>query len=443
VPVLVAVGFTRAREPSGGAAGGPSVLVVSLDTTRADHVDGLPTFTRLAREGTRWTQAIAAAPITEPSHLAMLTGVAPFRSGVVSNGTDLGDQPALLSRVLSARGWATAAFVAGFPLHSKYGWGQGFQVYDDDFGALPGLEVLTLKKAWNQVAIKEHALRERSADRVLRRAVPWLEAHRDRPFFAFVHFYDPHGPYHSPRNGELGAVPREGEALPLPAYWPAADRTITSAEWLRQAYALEVETVDDAVGRLLAALGNRLDGTVVIVTADHGESLGEHAVWFDHGDDLYDPSLRVPLVVRYPPKVAAGVTRTCQVAGVDVAATVLDLLGVDDGLPRDGRSLAETTCGDRAVVSSTTAGRFVSRPPVDHALRAERRKLILPRERPVELYDLEADPGELRSLAPSAEAESRAAALRALLEQGAGTQAPSMDAETRAMLERLGYLDEN
>jgi arylsulfatase A-like enzyme len=419
--------------------------VVSLDTTRADAVAGLPVWSRLAREGTSFSQAIAAAPITEPSHLALFTGIAPFRSGIVSNGTVLGDRP-LVWKDLQAAGWLTAGFVSGFPLHSRYGWAQGMSVYDDDFGAWPGAESLTLVKGWNQVAVKEHALRERDAGRVLTRAERWLRAHREETFFAFVHFYDAHGPYVSGENGALGPPPTDGAPLALPPYWPAAHRRITSTDWLRRAYEGEVRTVDTAVGRLLDALGDRLDDTVVIVTADHGESLTEHGYLFDHGDDLYDPSLRVPLVVRWPGKVRAGAVVDCQVGGVDVAPTLRELVGLGEGpAGSDGVSRAAELrgepCRDTPVVASTTAGRFVEKPPVDHALRGQGFKLIDHEAGVDEAFDLTADPGELAPLAPSAELDEQRAAFARVLQTGASPASPDLDAETRRALEQLGYVD--
>jgi hypothetical protein len=138
---------------------------------------------------------------------------------------------------------------------------------DDDFGAVAGLQGLSVVKAWNQVAIKEHALRERTADRTLARAVPWIRAQGDRPFFAFVHFYDVHGPYDP--HGKLGPAPTDGAPLDLPFYWPARDRAVTDVAWLEAAYDQEVAYVDGAVGQVLDALGPELDHTLLIVTADH------------------------------------------------------------------------------------------------------------------------------------------------------------------------------
>ena len=433
----------RAGSPQGRVAARPNVLAVSMDTVRADAVVALPTFGRLARAGTVFTQAIASAPITEPSHLAMLSGIAPYQSGVVSNGTNLGDRPALVSHSFSREGYLVAGFVAGFPLHGKYGWGQGSAVWDDDFGVVPGLESLSMVKLYNQFFLKDHALRERSAERVLARAERWIRAHRDENTFTFVHFYDAHGPYHSAKNDTLGK-PRGGAELPLPAYWPARDREIRDLDWLSRAYQAEVADVDAAVGRLLDALGPTLDNTIVVVTADHGESLTEHGYYFDHGDNLYDPSLRVPLVFRYPPVVQASQVTHCMVGGTDLAPTLLALVGISDAVQRDGISrvpeLRGEACRPEVVISSTIAGRFVASPPVDHALRSPTEKLIRKGLGGAELYDLVADPGERRNLAPSPRSEASMSAFSRALEHGRTAVSPEMDAETRAALEALGYL---
>lgn len=450
--VAAGVALVRATPVEGPAPTKPRVVVISLDTQRFDrlsvygHDIATPHLQKLADEGAVFTQAIAEAPITEPSHLAMLTGVAPYRSGVVSNGTQLGDRPALIWRALDAQGWLTAAFVAGFPLHSKYGWDQGADVFDDDFGALPGVQALTITKAWNQVAVKEHALRERSADRVLAHALPWLERHKDEQFFAFIHFYDVHGPYDAPTNGTLGAAPTDGPAMELPPYWPADQRRITSAEYLERAYDEEVKYVDDAVGRIVATLGPVLDDTILVVTADHGESFTEHAPFFDHGDNLYDPSLRIPSIWRFPKAIPAGTRIDCQVAGSDLTPTVLDLLGITDGQTRDAHSrkawLAGAPCdGAQPVVSSTTYGRFVAVPPVAHALRLPSEKVIVYDDKETELFDLPTDPGEEHNLAPSGRSRDAEAAFRALLSTGGAAHAQDLDPQTCEMLKQLGYID--
>ncbi len=438
---------------SGGGGGVPlrnasPILVITLDTVRRDrlapygHDIETPNLSRLAREGVVFEDAVAAAPITEPSHLAMFTGIPPIANGIVSNGTILGERPLVWS-TLRAEGWTTAGFVAGFPLHGRYGWTQGMDLYDDDFGRVPGLQSLTLVKAWNQVALRDHALRERPAAQVLARAVPWLRANREGRYFAWVHLYDAHGPYDSPHNDALGEPPRKGPPLAkLPSYWPARDRAITSPAWLAMAYDAELRTVDDAIGALLEALGPELDRTLVVVLADHGESLGEHDVWFDHGDDLYDPVLRIPWIVRYPPVARAGLRVPCQVGAVDLAPTILGLAGVRDAVAREGidrtPELVGAPCRATPVLATTVAGRQVTPPPVDHAVRADARKTILHAGGAVEHYDLAADPFERVNRAADPVSDAAAALLRD--RAGAVTGAES-DRTTQSLLEALGYVD--
>jgi arylsulfatase A-like enzyme len=446
-----AIAFPRALGTPGQPGDKPSIVVISLDTTRFDHLSpygygiDTPNLARLAREGTVFDQAVAAAPITEPSHLAMFTGRPPVATGVVSNGTDLGDRPELLWRTLDAGGYLTAGFIAGFPLHGKYGWGQGMQVYDDDFGRVAGVQSLSLVKLWNQVAIKEHALRERSADAVLARALPWIRAHAGEQTFTWVHFYDAHGPYDAPDNAALGAPPTDGAPLALPGYWPAPARAITSTDWLTRAYDNEIHLTDAAVGRVLDAIGPALDHTVVVVIADHGESLTEHGYLFDHGDDLYDPSLRVPWIVRYPPSVNAGQRVECQVGGIDLTPTVLALAGVTDRTEREGVSrapeLGGAPCREEPVLASTVAGRLMTDPPTDHALRARGMKLIRHEDARWEVYQLGDDPGEQVNLAPQEVSGLLGKLLESRISSGT-TLSPELDPQTADMLHQLGYIDQ-
>lgn len=458
VGLALAQGRSRSEVAATAEAGLPNVVLITLDTARADRLSAFggsnptPTLDRIAREGAIFEQAIATAPLTQPSHLAVLTGNPPYVTGVVTNGTELGPQPALLPHALRAKGYTTAGFIAGFPLHGRFGWGQAFDVYDDDFGALAGLHRLSLVKAWDQVVEPSHALRERRGDRVLDRALPWLDAHQGAPFFLWVHLFDAHGPYEAPDHPF--DPPTDGPALDLPPYWPARDRAITSTDWLVQAYDAELRYVDAQVGRLvdrLDQLGLR-EQTLLVLTADHGESLTEHGYLFDHGDDLFDPSLRVPLAVRWPGRVPAGTRLGCQVSNEDVTPTVLGLLGIDDGQARVGvdrsAALAGGPCVEAPVIATTVGARFTDNPPIDHALRGSGHKLISQAPRPGEtagaeaLYDLSADPGELSPLPEgSGPRDPMRTVLRAALQGGGPVQQAESDMETREALKALGYVE--
>jgi len=434
-----------------GSAEGPNVLLVTLDTARPDRLGpyggsaATPVLDRLAAEGTLFDQAVAPAPLTEPSHLSLLTGQPTSVTGVRTNGTPLGDRPALLSRRLAEAGWTTAGFVSGFPLHGKWGWPQGFDVYDDDFGEVPGLHRLSLVKAFDQLFLPGNTLRERAGDATTGRALAFLER-VEGPWFAWVHLFDPHAPYEAPGTDVMSA-PRDGEALELPAYWPPPHRSVTSTEWLLDAYDAELAFVDGLVGELLAAVEARgeRDQTLVIVTADHGESLTEHGYLFDHGDLLYDPSLRIPLLVRGP-EVVAGQRVACQVRLFDAGATILAAAGLELE-PAVGASLwpelRGRSCVDRPVLSSTVAARFVEDPPVDWSLRHDGWKVIRHGAGGEELYELGADPGELEDRV-ALDAERLAimnAGLDFELSEAVEGVEPARDAGTIEALRALGYIE--
>jgi arylsulfatase A-like enzyme len=430
---------------------GPNILLVTLDTTRPDRLGPYggpaktPVLDRLAREGVVFDQAIAPAPLTEPSHLSLLTGQPTSTTGVRTNGTPLGDRPALLSRRLQEAGWTTGGFVSGFPLHGKWGWTQGFDIYDDDFGAIPGLHRLSLVKLWEQFFLPGNTLRERTGDYTAGRALAFLGA-VEGPWFAWVHLFDAHAPYEAPGTDIMDA-PRRGKALALPAYWPPPHRAVTSTDWLLQAYDAEIAFADARLGDLVAAVEARgeLDETLIIVTADHGESLTEHDYLFDHGDFLFDASLRIPLVVRGP-GVRAGQRVECQVRLFDVGSTIALAAGLSVA-PAEGRSLwpdlAGKGCESLPVLSSTVAARFVEDPPTDWSLRTDGWKLIHHGVGGAELYDLAVDPEEMQDLADSeaarlADLEAR---LQATLIGASEEVAPARDAATVEALRALGYIE--
>lgn len=414
----------------------PNVLIVTIDTLRADHVGAYgrtqartPHLDRLAAEGIRCTDAIASAPITMPSHASLLTGLYPPAHGVHDNGTAaLPRDVVTLAERLSAAGYSTHAFVSAVVLSKLYGLDDGFKTYDDDL--------------WSEDAPRLFMIRERPARRTTDRFLDWFASWRDgkeagaaatrerAPFFAWVHYFDPHQPL------EAAAEDREGAATPYDAEITAADR---------------------GVGRVLDALRTAgvLDDTIVIITADHGESLGEHDE-ATHAVFVYDATVRVPLIVRYPaafpqPRVYEGPVRH-----VDVVPTLLGLIGlpgagetqgVDLAAPWQGRAPAPALSQySESLLSELGFGMA----PL-YALRKDGFKWIrAPRP---ELYDLTADPKELKNLHPGQ--PDREGALEAELAQILETRRPAaaagadgaggvagtpMAAETVEMLQSLGYL---
>ena len=291
--------------PAAAALPRANVLLVTIDTLRADRVGayggpaGLtPTLDRLAAEGLRGDTVYAHVPLTLPSHTAIMTGAYPHLNGVRDNGSFRfdGKLPTLASTLKSA-GYRTGAFVASFVLDARFGLNVGFDVYDDRYGARPAGGDLS------QV--------ERPAGAVLDSAVEWIVG-AEQPWFAWAHLYDPHDPYDPPE--------------------PFRSRFATDP------YAGEIAFADERLGVALAELSRRgrLTNTLVIVAADHGESLGEHQER-THGLFAYDATLRVPLVIWAPPAIPPGVLRGPGQL-VDVMPTVLDLVGVPAEVP-NGRSL--------------------------------------------------------------------------------------------------------
>ena len=286
------------------------MLIVTIDTLRADHVGAYgsktartPTLDRLAAEGLRAADAIAPAPITMPSHASLFTGLYPPSHGVRDNGTAaLPDPVVTLAERLSGAGYTTHAFVSAVVFSRLYGLDAGFASYDDDL--------------WGEDAPRLFMIRERPARRTADRFLEWFggwKADRSKPFFAWVHFFDPHQPL------EAALEDRVGAASPYDAEVTAADR---------------------ATGRVIDALraAGVLDDTIVIVTADHGESLGEHGE-ATHAIFVYDATVRVPLIVRHPATLPAGRVYDGPVRLVDVMPTVLGWLGIEGGAETQGVDL--------------------------------------------------------------------------------------------------------
>jgi arylsulfatase A-like enzyme/tetratricopeptide (TPR) repeat protein len=433
---------------SGPRFPGANVLVVSIDTLRRDHLAPYgapfetPAASRLAREGVVFEHAVSHIPVTLPSHASMFTGLYPPRHGVRDNGGFvLPPSATTLAERLLERGYETAAFVGSYVLASRWGLAQGHETYDDAFD-YAGLESRNLADV------------ERPGGLVVDKALAWLTAprRRDRPFYLWVHLYDPHEPY-APPEDYRGKTP--------------------------SAYGDEVVYADAQVGRLLAALDSsgRRRNTVVFYVSDHGEALGDHGE-STHGIFLYGATLDVPMILSLPPGRGAAPTGRAltdlRVSGlarlVDVTPSVLDLVGLDvpDGL--DGTSLLplvvrEAAEGQAATAASTKATAPTSTEPGDAlegpvsyaetyyprfhygwselvVLQTARWKLVrAPRP---ELYDRQADPGERVDV--SSRYPRIAATLRAELERmdvlSAGREpAPAaIDPEALERLRALGYV---
>jgi arylsulfatase A-like enzyme/Tfp pilus assembly protein PilF len=423
-PLLVAIGFVGCASREERTPALANVILVTVDTLRADRLgaygneSGLtPNLDRLARSGVLFENAGASAPLTLPAHVSILTGTYPLRHGIRDNGGyHLGAESVTLAESLSARGYRTGAFVGAFVLDSRWGLDQGFERYFDDFD-FASFEDQSLGSV------------SRRGDAVLEEALRWMGGVKPGPFFAWLHFYDPHAPYEPPEPHRGRAGSRDG------------------------LYDGEVAYVDELIGRLLEWLSREsLEGsTLVAVIADHGEALEDHGE-LDHGFFVYDSTMKVPFILKAP-GLPAGIRVEAQVRAIDLAPTVLDLVGLPPEPSAQGVSLAPLA---RGALGKSPALELLSYGeswyPRNHygwselrSLRSEKFHFI---EAPLpELYDLRADPGETRNLAserPGAVSELRAELEGVIARFSEGAVEPKepeiLDDETREKLTALGYL---
>ena len=407
------------RPGSVASARPPDILLITLDTTRADRLGsygyaGAATrnLDRLARDGVRFDRALSPVPLTLPAHASLLTGRDPFRHGVRNNGHFVlpADVPTI-AEALTARGYDTAAFVSSFVLDRQFGLARGFSHYDDGLDEAAGGPFVSLEL-------------ERRGDRTAAAARAWLAgAERQgasRPYFLWVHLYDAHEPYSppSPFREQFTGRPYDGE----------------------------IAFQDAVVGSILDAAGyGSPTPPLVVVAGDHGESLGDHGE-STHGLFVYDAALRVPLIMAWPGRLRAASVST-PVRLIDIAPTLMDIAAGADDQDMDGRTLRALLDGGREAdepppaYAETYFPQFFMQWAPLRALHAGRWKYIDAPE--PELYDLQADPGERANLA--AQDTVRLATMRRVLEglvgAGAGRQASTpLSSDARQRLSSLGYL---
>jgi arylsulfatase A-like enzyme/Tfp pilus assembly protein PilF len=416
-PLLVAAALCVNAAPAAQRTSRPNVLLVTLDTTRADRIGAYgytlaetPVLDRLAREGVRFDDATAQSPLTAPAHAALLTGQYPGRLGIRNNASSpIPDSAVTLAESLRGAGYRTGAFIGAFVVDRAYGFAQGFDVFDAAFTGF-------------RQEIKGQV--QRPAKEVVDPALEFIAAApANAPFFAWVHLYDAHTPYDPP-----------------PPY---------NVKFAKRPYDGEIAYADAQVGRLVSALraAGTLDRTIVAVVGDHGEALGDHGEE-DHGIFLYEAVTRVPWIMRLPNGERAGAVVAEQIRQVDLTPTILDLAGAASNARTDGESLAPVIrgTGRRDPPPSYTESWY----PQLHfgwsrlrALRVGEWKYIAAPK--PELYDLRTDRAERRNVIGerSSVASRMAGELEAIERSfgGAATAAtPQPDAETIARLRSLGYI---
>ena len=436
----------------------PNVLLLVLDTVRAKSLSlygyGRPTSPRLdalAREGVRFDHARSTAPWTLPSHASMFTGRWPhelFKSPEQKVPSGI---PTLAGE-LANRGYATGGFVANtYYCNAGFGLGRGFDHYEDFYQVFDTSPTEILRHSGlgrNLIALTGSegvapAVGRKDADKINADFLAWLPATKGRPFFAFLNYFDAHAPYLTPERADqhFGIRPTTAEDVEVIRKWEhraTATATPHELELSRDAYDDCIAYLDAAIGRLLDELGRRgaLDNTLIVVTADHGEEIGEHGL-IGHGRSLYREELHVPLIVVRPKRSSTGGGVVAEPVSLrDLPATVLDLVGVrPDEPPFPGRSLGRFAAlgeplqlagyapADPEVVLTEVAlrdkvSKKTDRPP---ALRgpmksvvAEGHVYIRNSDGREELYNLADDPGEVRDLAGSGDSAGLLGRLRSL-----------------------------
>jgi arylsulfatase A-like enzyme/Flp pilus assembly protein TadD len=392
-----------------GALAGSNVLLVTIDTLRADRVGAYsgsaltPTLDALAARGVRFSHAYAHAPMTLPAHTSILTGLIPPSHGVRNNGsTALGSTTPTVATLLHDAGYRTGAFVGAFVLDARFGLSRGFDVYDDRVGSDTGPVTF--------------AFAERRADEVVRLAGDWVlrPSASHQPFFAWIHLFDPHAPYRAPE--QRSAAP----------------------------YDNEVAYTDANLGKLFDRLraAGQFDSTLIVVLADHGEALDDHGE-ATHGLFAYDPTLRIPFIVAGP-RIGGSVVETA--AGqADVLPTMIDLLSVKAPSKVDGQSMLPAIRGEAAqdhAIYFEALDAYLTRnwAPLTGVVANGWKYIDLP---DAELYDLANDPGEQRNRARDDTERATTLAKRLAgwspLASLSSARTVALDADAAARLRALGY----
>ena len=402
----------------------PNVLLITLDTTRADHLScygwdelSTPNLDRLAEEGTRFDNAFATNPTTMPSHASILTGTYPLYHGVRDNGIYvLSDEHTTLAEILGKAGYATAAVIGSFVLDAAFGLDQGFDMYDDD-----------IEKSWSrdEMQLRSHnefGFAERKANMVTHAAMTWLENRPDKPFFLWAHYFDPHEPINPPE-------PHSSQ--------------------FSDPYVAEIAFMDEQVGELFAALKRHgvYDDTMIVVVGDHGEGRMDHAEP-THSLFIFDSTMRVPFIFKSVGARGRPVVDDL-VSTIDIMPTVLELLGmpvpsVVQGMSLTGAIAKPSIPTDRYVYMETLVPRITCGWGELRGIRSLEEKLIHgPKPR---YYKVGDDPGEIYDLA-GRDPESVERLTAMLTEMMEGWTKPrsddsivALDPAAIAKLQALGYV---
>jgi arylsulfatase A-like enzyme len=427
----------------------PNVVLITIDTLRSDHCscygyprETTPRLDALAKEGARFEVVYSPIPTTGPCHASLFSSLYPLVHGVTKNGFVLDDSVTTLAEVLKRRGYSTAALVSSYPLNKKFGCAQGFEFYDDDFSeADPSVK----QKKWEGMDLKGEKF-DRRADDTTNRAIAWLKAHSgEGPFFLWVHYFDPHQPFDPPE--------------PYASLFPADPALNKESGFDTRPYDAEIRFADHEMGKLLDVLESCSPGkkTLITVTSDHGEGLTQHD-HMGHGLYIYEEAVRVPLVFRWTGRIPPGQTLKTPAEITDLMPTILSLLDLPFDRGRlQGRDLGPyllqnaPSPPDRCIFLQRRFYESKKHGKVNvvgnkFGIREGKWKLILAKEEEsVELYDLEADPGERTNQADGQVVQrqkliERLLSMQTALEKMALSKKQHISEEDNERFKTLGYI---
>jgi arylsulfatase A-like enzyme len=444
------------------------VVIISIDTLRPDFLGAYghpwvksPNLDALAAEGYLFEDFISAAPTTLASHTSLFTGTWPHTHGVPRNGFLIHDDNVMLPELFADAGFETAAFIGGYPLIKRFNFDQGFEHFDSDFDPrTPGLKVYGS---------------QRNAENLTDATLAFLEQRdAERPLFLFMHYFDVHAPYMPPEpyysmyrkeksmiSGTLDDTFRVKRNIRRPQ---TASKAKKQSDALTRLYAAEVTYTDEHIGRLITWLKERemLDDTLFIVTADHGETMGEHPmieVW-DHGYSVFDTTVKVPLIIRRPQAWGAGKRVEHLASNIDLMPTLVEMFGFALPARNEGKSFL-ASMDDKPFVPRTHAFSEATKPSTPDyekghswrnkvkpkGVRTETHKFMHhPKLDRWRLHDVGVDPDEVKNLYDAASPSDLQNALSGELETWVLAADPlgaekDDDEGSRELLEALGYVE--
>ena len=375
----------------------PNVLLIVIDTLRADHLGCYgyekttsPNIDKFSKTGVQFQNVYCQMPTTGPSHASIFTSRYPRNHGVLKNGWILSDTFQTIAEILKSNGYTTSAIISSFVLSSQFGYSQGFDNYDEAF---PKGSSTYRGKFWEGRKLEGEF--DQRADIATRKAINWMRQNSTGKFFLWVHYFDPHSPYDPPQ----------------PYVKDFLRKDMSPIKKIVAKYDGEIRFVDDEVGKLLnevESLG--LDSnTLIIITSDHGEGLGQHG-WMEHGMFLYDEQTRIPLIMRFPDLIPENRTINTVIESIDIAPSILDMLGLAQEKGFSGKSFLPTIQGKEPSSLQTAfierrqykAGKYrnVKVRGNKFAVRDKYLKYIwAPEEGTNELYKLDKDIKELYNVA--------------------------------------------